>query len=307
MNLQTDRRKLYGGFALIGVVLTACFFVLQKIHSETEFPHVSFSTNAILGFFLAVIVIYFVTILLWKNMCRHFEIARSWLELIVDTGLMAVCKYFPGKIWGMLSRGALKTSTVSFDKKTVIVSVLEQVFLLAVGMLLFAIFYLFSTDQVPRSSLAVLASFVMIVFISTISWLLNRVARLRQHFRHSMQSTVVFVVMQAAGYILLWCLTAVPVLVLVSQQIALTLPETFALAGAFIGAMIAGWLAVFAPGGVGVRESVFVVLAPAFLTWQEGLYWITVHRALVTIFDLLFGLLALCFTIYRVRAQRAIC
>ena len=93
-----------------------------------------------------------------------------------------------------------------------------------------------------------------------------------------------------------------PILILMANTLDLSQSQALHVSATFLASMIAGWLAFFAPGGVGVRESVFVFFAPDFLTWQEGLYWIAMHRGLYTLFDIVYGILTLSLISLRTRA-----
>ncbi len=307
MKDSLEKKRIYYGFGFLLLVLFVCGIVLHQVVSENEISISTISKEVVAAVFLVVSAIYLVSALLWQNICRRFAIHRSWIEVFVDTGLMAVCKYFPGKVLGVLSRGVLKSSTVAVDKKSVLVSLLEQVFVLAVGGLLFAALLVMSSRQYDVLLTICFSILMLVIFVFIFSFLINHLV-LNDHSRPpNFLNSLLFTGLQTIGYIILWCLTALPVVILIYDEMSLTSLELLSLAGAFIGAMIAGWLALFAPGGVGVREGVFVVLAPSFLSWQEGLYWITVHRALLTVFDLIFGLLAMVIAGHRIRSKRVTC
>ena len=82
--------------------------------------------------------------------------------------------------------------------------------------------------------------------------------------------------------------------VIVVVNLSLPAPdELVPIVAAFLASSIAGWIAIVAPAGFGVREAVFVFAHPSRAMVQEGLGWIVLHRALFTLFDLLFGVAAI--------------
>jgi uncharacterized membrane protein YbhN (UPF0104 family) len=64
------------------------------------------------------------------------------------------------------------------------------------------------------------------------------------------------------------------------------------IAGAFSLAVTLGMLAIFAPGGIGIREVVFVLLCGPWLDGNAALLLAAAMRILAVIFDLFAGAVA---------------
>jgi uncharacterized membrane protein YbhN (UPF0104 family) len=69
--------------------------------------------------------------------------------------------------------------------------------------------------------------------------------------------------------------------------------------GAFAASWAVGYLTIFAPGGLGVREVVLVVLLGAALPTNQGLVYSTMHRFLWIITEVILGLSAMRFDVKR--------
>ena len=77
----------------------------------------------------------------------------------------------------------------------------------------------------------------------------------------------------------------------VSFWMVFPLKEGFMLAitGAFSISWVAGYVAFFAPGGIGVREYLLAILLGAYFTGSEVAIYATVHRLIWVLVEVAFG------------------
>ena len=68
--------------------------------------------------------------------------------------------------------------------------------------------------------------------------------------------------------------------------IELEVPQLLLVVSAFVASWAAGFISVITPGGIGVREGVFVILLSSFLTVHEAALVAILARALWTIAEL---------------------
>jgi|GEM_PF-4676977 len=270
------------------LILGICLAVLTRIEGLPSLAEAKLSPGILASFFVAVCMIYVLSVFLWVRFYALFGENRETKDAFVDMGLIAIGKYLPGKIWGIVARGSVTADGISIKKNRVIASAAEQGYALFVGFILVGYFVLSNFMQLSAVMSLVLliatlmiCAFVLMISLKFLSKLFPNMAVGRVRVTTSLGL--------ALGYIALWLLTSIPMLILILNSQSLALQQLVSVTVAFLGAMIAGWLAVFAPGGIGIRESAFVYLAPEFFTWQTGLFWITLHRALYTLFDFIYG------------------
>ena len=195
----------------------------------------------------------------------------------------------------------------SISKKQVSVSVVEQIYMLASGLLLVAGLLFFTRlDQLTSSldatklvTVTVLLLFLGLGIFLFFRWTIRKFGISGKPHLHS---RLFFL---SSGYMLLWCLSALPLLILLHTQYHLSPFEIIEASSAFIVATICGWLAIFSPSGLGVREFVFSFFSPNSMSWQQALFWITLHRVLWTGFDLFYGTLTLALITFRKRSANA--
>ncbi|ASJ75867.1 hypothetical protein [Granulosicoccus antarcticus] len=294
-------KKYLWAFCLSLLITTLCLILIYQLDKNSTVEHKSLPVNTYALFFLSVALIYGLSTILWKYFYSLFGRQRSSQDAFLDMGLIAIGKYLPGKIWGIALRGSFDQNQLKLDKGRILVSGLEQAFSLVMGILIVSALALstrWTFGWIFGSICVISAYFLALLLLPFLKFILSRIKRIQTDLT---MPSVGCRMLLGIGYTLLWLISAAPIVILMQSSLTLSTTELISIAAAFLGSMIAGWLALFAPGGIGVRESVFVILAPDFLSWDEGLYWIALHRGLFTLFDAFFGLLVLSLIAARAR------
>lgn len=288
MPFVTNNLRIILGFSFGLLVIITGAIVLNRLGEISDSSFTVFSWRIYLLFYSAVFIIYLLTIVLWSHFSTFSHQPRSIRENIIDTGLLAIGKYVPGKILGVAMRGAIQANTLIFQGKNVKISVIEQLCVLIVGVLLAT--SIFANQQWGGDKI-----FIPTVALVLCSWLaVFTLIRISQRFwyfpKSSTITAIIFSFKQSLGYLLLWVATSVPIVILLWHHYTLLPFQVVHILVAFTFAMLSGWIAFFAPGGLGVRESSFVLLAPTFMDWQDAASLIVLHRVLITVFDISYGL-----------------
>lgn len=250
------------------------------------------SSFVIIGIFITLVLTYLCASAMWRFYSGLFERKRTWNEAIIDTGMLSIGKYMPGKIWGVIARGVVTEQGLRVDKGGAIISLTEQVIVLVIGCLagscllilggyessalvkwLYVFMALVISMIVPR---------LMVAMIAMLPRFHADGARLKE--RLSMRISLQL----GLGYSLMWLLTGASFAFLAYQHTGAD-PFLLFLVGLFLVSSLVGWLAVFVPAGLGVREAAFAALAAPYVPWQEALAWVLMHRLLLSIGDLIFG------------------
>lgn len=291
---------------ILGIIFSVLIFggsllVVKFVGSKTEADFSTLKIETIGLFYCSVILIYLASIALWFNFSsiNNSKCNRTLRDAVLDTGLVAIGKYVPGKIWGILARGAISKGSVSVSKSSVAVSSLEQAIVFFTGTVLTVALLIY--EQSPFVAICVvLGSMLLVAYTPAVLHALGiRWPILRKAPRLSpLEAGKMFL-----GYVGLWALTSLPILIILDSQYQLHINQVMDIITAFTSAMLAGWIAFFAPGGIGIREAAFAAASPEWLTWQDCLFWIALHRSLYTFFDIVYG--GLCLAIISVDIRRA--
>lgn len=212
--------------------------------------------------------------------------APSFWEMFVIVGVTHFGKYLPGGIWHFVGRiGHYRAQGMSLEQASRGILV-ENIWLtMSAGFvgLIFSIPF-FLGNQFSRDSLVVSGVFVLFLWAFANGGI-DRLHRPRATGRVRWTSRIL--------------LLQISVWVLLGLSFSMLFPEPGSMsvqigaAGAFCLAWLGGFLAVFAPGGIGVREMIITVLLVGFISQDQAVALALTHRALWLVVEILFGVTAL--------------
>ncbi len=279
-------------------------FALQRLEGGSEiFTRLRNAPPALLAVCLVSLLVYWwITVSSWSMIARvaaNAEIPTSAsLAQIVTVNLG---KYVPGKIWGIVARGTLMTKYGATRRGIVNASILEQFYLLFTAACVGAFSWGLSRAGVIRVSV-VLASLGLVaagvfaprVFLS--AW--NRALhKLRPGTAMSTITPPTFSDGAAliGRYVLIWVSLGAffAGLTIAISDIDGSVSTLGLLIFTNTTAYVGGFIALFAPGGLGVRESIGAGLLAGSLGLEEAAFVMVAYRILIMIGELIAAALAL--------------
>ncbi len=251
----------------------------------------------------------------WQhNLRMTVGVPIGFLVALRHSAMLLVGKYLPGKIWGVVARERDLASTGCTSQQVYTATYIEQLLTLHSGAVL-GLWALFLIDRPGWWQASLLAlSVVSLIIIPQSHRLLMRwlgdglgsrwqgTARLLDNLSLS----VVSYVKLFAGYLLQWLAlgSILVTLQLVTTGVWPAGPQLVLLVGVNAIAMIAGFLALFSPGGIGIREGVMVALLTPSLGLSQAMILSIMMRLVMVVADLLIGIGAVIFD-HRMKGGRS--
>ena len=250
---------------------------------------------------LSVVVFWLVLSWVWQLNLRLTVNQRIGLiSAYRQVVMLLVGKYLPGKVWGIFARtsDAVIRERVSATSNYV-AAYLEQLISVHAGILFGLGFLVASRPQVEWIiafwSVALLSLLVVPrLHHSLLAWAVQRVLRKKPIELQAINGVAI----SAADYSRLfiaymaeWLVTG-GILVAVQLWISGEWPGTellMLLLGSYAIAMVAGFVAIFAPGGIGVREGVMVALLASTLGLEQATMLAVSARLVMVCADLAAG------------------
>lgn len=231
-----------------------------------------------------------------------------WREAFVHLAMLMAGKYLPGKVWGVVARGG-KLYEIGLGGRIVIeLSVYEQMFLLIGGGVVVSVAGVLVFDSEYRLIFAI-AMVVITVFIrpcirlgGTLIGLVRGLDRGKQDLNSTGVSSLglwrlyTLVGIQA----LAWILQGVVIfllLMIIAPTVGWEFDVLLSVIAAFTAATIIGFLAIFAPAGIGVREGVFAFLLAPLMPIEVIGILVVVSRAWMTVADIVLGAMCALFSL----------
>lgn len=283
-------------------VVIALLFVLSYFKDDTDklVRILEADIRLILAALITQIAYFCVTVLTWRRALRYSTGKTIGLREGLSQVLMInFGKYIPGKIWGMAARGT-RLKTLGFTLGEVgRASYLDQVLLLVTGFWLAFLSGAMLYDSTIYV-LGLLLTTLVVLFFSHASRLIGKIATATQKTGWlgkllDTRVTIGEVLTLSAGCVAIWLFLASTFMLFCSSIINFDLTPTnvavFVLS--LTAGYLAGFLAIFAPGGVGVREGVGAAFLSSIVTLEEAVLLMLLFRIWVVFAELAAGSLIL--------------
>lgn len=274
---------------VIAVVVGGVYYVIKNYAQAIQYLD-SISPLKIIA---SVALILIVRLLNTDLVQRSLELVGwkpNFKEAFNLVSISQLGKYIPGGVWQFVARfAAYKDNNLSV--KNMGVSFLVENLWMVLGSLFVSLFFLGISAPVTildqfgihltSSLLQIISISSLVLFIISLI-VIEFVVKTEYH-----QPKLKNVIPQFVSQFLLWVTLGVSFFVLFSKIGSLN--DLFFTIGAFGISFLAGYVAIFAPGGIGIREYVAVVLFSILFSSSEiGIYTI-MHRLLYTVVEFLLG------------------
>lgn len=229
----------------------------------------------------------------WRRLVRIItRTPNRFPDAYLQMASATVGKYIPGKVWGFVARTGQMSRIAVPARLSILSSVIEQLAVLLGGgfVVAGAAFFVFP-EYLPGVVLAGIALLAGLVVLSRhvpdlVGWIQRRRGideEVPEYAAAGLGQWLQF----SVAYAILWLINGLILCVIYFSLFddAVTLQKVAALIFANTIGFIVGFLAVFAPGGLGVREAITVAVLAPFLPLREALIAAVALRALMVLFD----------------------
>lgn len=243
-------------------------------------------------------------ILAWKVLLSsHREVRFGFAECAGHIGVTLLGKYLPGKIWGLLGRTYLLSKRSLSNSEAVSLLLADQfvTFYTGIAIGVVALLALFSWQAAVAAGMLVALSLLPVsrYYSNIVAWLLSHFSFVLRRLGKDIDISVLTIDRQTFSLSFLvysahWLCTAAVLCLLFYPLISADLTANVMVISAAIPlAMLSGFLAVWAPGGIGVREGVIVAILALRLPLDLAATIAISYRLICIVIDLSIGAFAL--------------
>ena len=223
----------------------------------------------------------------WIIVLRKLGVRLSLVKGLEINLLSQLGKYTPGKIWIVAGKVYL-CSREGLSKKVVFASSMyENIMIVVSGMFLTVLFILHRQSAQLNNylwpGLACIAAGLVFVYPPIFGGLLNRVLALFK--KEPVQAALSYksVLVLLAFYVGVWIYNGITFYFFLNSLRSFPLNTLFDTVGILVSAALLGFVAFFAPGGLGVREGTMAVLLSLFVPMEVAMMLAVGHRVFVTV------------------------
>ncbi len=286
------------------VVLVAAILVALFTIDSMNWPEISLAavnSEMLLLAFLAQIGFWVMVSIGWSKVLRFTSDTRIELgDAFAQIGLLLVGKYLPGKVWGMVARGSALRQHNMATKDIVKSTFTEQLVSIHAGVVVggLSLFFIIGGGAGWIMLILSLSSIVLIpIFNKLITRVFVSLVYLYKKTRVDFSFDIKFsdYLVTFLIYILAWVMIGSILLFLSIGFLSLefNIVESAEIISQAAVGMLAGYFALFAPGGIGIRESVISFSLSDLMTVDEAIALVVIYRVWLTISDVIAGCVAL--------------
>lgn len=286
--------------------LALCVYVVKEHWRELRELLIGVGANGAVVVVLAFVLAWAAAVSSWRNVVFAYgDSGMNWPEAARQLALLLLGKYLPGGVWGFAARLADSASRQPLANMAA-AGLTEQWFGLMLVTLAGSAGWVAAQLNAPFVLFGVIA-LPAVVMVS--HWVMRKSLRGVWQYLPTRWRQKIQIGNDHVDQSSLWkaaALTTVQVVLMLAvvgfiliSAFEVDVTTALAVAGAYGLAVTVGMLAIFVPGGILVRESVFVVLCQGWLTQDEAIVLAGGLRLAFTIFDLGAGLVALCMRLRR--------
>jgi hypothetical protein len=238
---------------------------------------------------------------IWSRILRHTGSSVSYFKLFKVWFFSNLGRYLPGKVWQFLGmiymlekRGVPKKHTLSTAVLAQSLSVISGLLiaLLFLGTNVYSQFLSQNPGLVLVGVVFVLGILVLVCYPRVLEKTLNLGLRILKKEKIELDISTKDVIIYLLGYSVSWLLFGLAFLIFIKAMAQAPFSMYLSLTGAFAFAANIGFLALFVPGGMGVREGILVLLLSPFFPLPVATLISLLARLWVTLAELLCFLIA---------------
>lgn len=257
------------------IALVAIFFAREFSKNWNTLASTSFELkfSLLLIAFLLIVLSYLVNTEAWRVCINLFAVDRkfSYAESVGMVNTTQLTKYIPGKVWGYAMQ-MLLVDKKSFSASVVLyVNVFLALTSLLISLIIGGAYIVAASLFIPRYLSIALMAVLLVVYFFFLLYNAKFFAIVVRVFEIVFKKSVKFceIALRDIARLQLYSLTNLVLfgLAAIFCCMGLGLPVTprlgIALAAAFVFADAIGFIMIFAPGGIGIRESILYLMLSA--------------------------------------------
>lgn len=228
------------------------------------------------------------SILWWKTLCS------SGIPIRINSGVHAYLvsdlgKFIPGKIWAVAGRAAILSKEGVSYSATITASALEILLTMISGILIGITYFLHEISWSILSQSYVITLFLVVAFLLIAAYpktqaFLLRLLGLEIKHRHpigvlSFRNAILLIIL----YIALWIFSGLLHICIFTAISSVPTPDLLTMSSIIALSTTLGFAAIFAPGGIGVREAMMVSLLLPFVPVEIAAVFALLSRFIITV------------------------
>ena len=277
----------------VALVCVIFYFLVRSLitnWTQIPFSQIRFNTLYVVISFLCLAVYFSLLTRGWTSIVAELGSRVPYCKAFWIVSTSQIAKYVPGGIWYTVGRVYL-ARTENVKEETGILSVVFETFLLMLtNLIIFLISVNFITGETYLSPLLSVTFIIMILILlypPLLNRLLNLGLRLLKKPAVELKARYLSILKISTFFFALWIAQIAGYFFLINSIYPVEASQLPNLTAAYTLSWITGFIVLFAPGDLGVREGMMTLLLSSILPLPLAIAISFITRVWITIFEVL--------------------
>jgi uncharacterized membrane protein YbhN (UPF0104 family) len=284
--------KILNRVLTVIVVAVIFYFLIRSLvvnWNKIPFAQLRFDAGYVIVSFLFLFAYFLLLTQGWSRIVAELDGTLPYRKALYIMSTSQIAKYLPGGIWYTLGRVYLG-KTAKIREEIGLLSVIFETFLLMLTDLvifLVAINFLGSkTVLSPMLSVIFIVIILVLLYPPLLNALLNIALKLLRRPRVTLKVKYINILKLSAYFFAVWICQIAGFYALINSIYPLTPAQIPSITAAYTLSWITGFIVLFAPGGLGVREGMMSILLAPVLPSPLAIVISFITRIWITFFEL---------------------
>lgn len=277
----------------VALVCVIFYFLVRSL--ITNWTQIPFSE---IRFNILYVVISFLCLAAYFSL-----LTRGWSSIVAELGSMVpyskafwivstsqIAKYVPGGIWYTVGRVYLARTEKVKEEIGILSVVFETFLLMLTNLIIFLISINFISGETylsPFLSVAFIIVILILLYPPLLNMLLNLGLRMLKKPAVKLHARYLSILRISMYFFMLWLAQIAGYYFLINSLYPMGIAQLPNLTAAYTLSWITGFIVLFAPGGLGVREGMMTLLLSSILPLPLAIAISFITRVWITIFEVL--------------------
>lgn len=274
---------------IVGLIFIFLIKYLISNWGNIPFENLHFNTLFIVISFLALTVHFMSYSKSWQEVMKSLGSDITFAQSTWMIATTQIAKYLPGRVWYMVGRVYVGKNEKLKGEDLALSMVLETCLLIVTSSVIFLICTVLAGNY--KGANIIIAAVLVVIAIVVIhpkilTWITNIILRVLKRPKIELTVTYVQILRISIYFFGLWIAQIIGFYFLVNSIFQLPISNIFLLASAHTLSWIIGFVVLFAPSGLGVREGVLTLMLSTVMPTPLAIAISFISRVWITIFEI---------------------
>jgi uncharacterized membrane protein YbhN (UPF0104 family) len=276
----------------VAIIIIIFIFLLRSLilnWSKIPFDDLHFNIYFLIISFLCLIPHFLSYGKSWQEVMRALGSPITFTQSCWMIATTQIAKYIPGRVWYMVGRVYVgKKEKMSGESLAVSMIMDTCLLIISVGSIFLISTIIagnYSFTNLLICSIPLLIAFIILI-PRILSWIIKHCLRILKKPMVELTLSYLQNLKLSIWFFILWFAQIIGFYFLINAIYTVSLSEIFTLAAAYALSWLAGFVVIFAPGGLGVREGMMTLLLSSILPTSLAIAISFIARVWITIFEI---------------------